>query len=144
MRAYPFTKGWQVCDLPFSEVRGVWCPPAPWPFSEGWACHNSLWCCDCCRTRARHKFMDVSCETPDVTTKPTCYDLTNMIVSRLTFLKAERIPVRDHTHRYYVWALLSFQQPTFQTAQRWVIVRLHDLHFTFNWMFIMKYVVWSM
>ena len=28
--------------------------------------------------------MDVSRETPDVTTKPTCYDLTNMLVCSVT------------------------------------------------------------
>ena len=42
--------------------------------------HNILWLPNCCWTRAHQKFMDVSRETPDVTTKPKCYDLTNILV----------------------------------------------------------------
>ena len=39
-----------------------------------------LWLLNCCSTRTHQKIMKVSRATPDVTTKPKCYDLTNMLV----------------------------------------------------------------
>ena len=42
--------------------------------------HNILWFPNRCWTRTRQKTMDVSRETPEVTTKPKRYDLTDIIV----------------------------------------------------------------
>ena len=42
--------------------------------------HNILWLFNCCWPGTRRKIMDVSRETADVTTKPTCYDLSNILV----------------------------------------------------------------
>ena len=39
--------------------------------------HDSLWLFKCCSTRTLQTVMDVSRETPDVTTKPPWYDSGN-------------------------------------------------------------------
>ena len=42
--------------------------------------------------------MDVSRETPDVTTKPECYDLADIRVRR--FRTARGLPLQQHRFRY--------------------------------------------
>ena len=57
-----------------------------------------LWCFDCCWTRAhQNKNMDISRETPDVTTEPKCYDLANILLRSVLMISIRiRVWIINH------------------------------------------------
>ena len=79
---------------------------------------------NCCWTSAPW-IMDVPRETPDVTTKPNCYDLTNILVR----------PVSKHETLYSffqilgLWSLACIYHP----GKRWTHMLLHIVQRVWTW-----------
>ena len=52
-----------------------------------------------CRTMSRHQVMEVSPDTPDATTKPRCYGLTNILVPRFPGTWSREVGSRNATQQ---------------------------------------------